>query len=575
MFQRGLHVWICLGACLAAGASAALAAGEQTTKPATRPRPVKVKVTLSRQTTYILGPVRKDGTPDYVAWVNAKLSKGVTPKNNAVVLLVRAIGPEMLSKPTAAKTLKRLGLASLPEKGEYFVPLKDYVEKHAPKEKVKPPPGLEQLQGKLAPEELARIRAAAQRPSEAQAQAEKHRDEAIKAPWSAKQYPMIAGWLKANVKPLALAMAAAKRPRYYLPLVSESDPPTMFGVLLPGMGRVRSAARAIAARAMYTLGRGNADAARADLLAMHRLARLVARGPTLVEQLVGIAIDSLACEAVQGLAGSGKLSAAQAKAVLRDLASLRPVDDVKRSIDHCERFFVLDAVMVCARDVLRKYPKLQKHQFDWDRILKRFNAYYDRLAAAFDKETFAARREAFAAWDRDLQKLAERRPPVMEAADAVYRIAKLVLFTPRIKVLRRKLTDRVGDVLLSLLLPSLGAASVIQDRCTMQLELARLSLALAAYRKEKGAYPAKLAELCPGLMKTIPKDIFTVKPLIYRRRGKGYVLYSVGENRRDDGGLKDGDEKDDIAVRVEGSYRRRAGCHRAGQGPRLNRAVRA
>ena len=54
----------------------------------------------------------------------------------------------------------------------------------------------------------------------------------------------------------------------------------------------------------------------------------------------------------------------------------------------------------------------------------------------------------------------------------------------------------------------------------------------------------------------VPADIFANDgPLHYQRRDKGYLLYSVGVNGRDDGGRgyddrKDGEDCDDIAVRV-------------------------
>ena len=54
-------------------------------------------------------------------------------------------------------------------------------------------------------------------------------------------------------------------------------------------------------------------------------------------------------------------------------------------------------------------------------------------------------------------------------------------------------------------------------------------------------------------VKAIPKDLFTDKPLIYSRKGKGYILYSLGPNMKDDGGVsrEQADSDDfDIVVRV-------------------------
>src|SRR5262249_7817814 len=125
-------------------------------------------------------------------------------------------------------------------------------------------------------------------------------DRAGKRPWVSKDYPEIAAWLKLNEKPLAVAVAATSRPDYYNPLVSppkEKGPGALLGAGMPGVQKCREVAKALTARAMLRLGEGKADEAWQDLLACHRLARLVARGATLIESLVGIAIDQLASDA--------------------------------------------------------------------------------------------------------------------------------------------------------------------------------------------------------------------------------------------------------------------------------------
>src|ERR1700689_1687238 len=48
--------------------------------------------TISPETTAILGPVRPDGTVDYVAALNDRFSQGVTPDNNGFVLWLRVMG---------------------------------------------------------------------------------------------------------------------------------------------------------------------------------------------------------------------------------------------------------------------------------------------------------------------------------------------------------------------------------------------------------------------------------------------------------------------------------------------------
>jgi hypothetical protein len=75
-----------------------------------------------------------------------------------------------------------------------------------------------------------------------------------------------------------------------------------------------------------------------------------------------------------------------------------------------------------------------------------------------------------------------------------------------------------------------------QDRANAKLDLVRLAAALAVYRAEKGSYPHNLDELVPGVVASLPVDLYTAKPFQYRRIGDGYLLYTAGPNGQDDGG---------------------------------------
>src|SRR5689334_14951754 len=72
-----------------------------------------VNVTLSKETTRITEPLTADGYPDYVEYLNRQLSEGVTPQNNAVVLLWQVVGPQTVSKSKRAEYFRRLGVGSI------------------------------------------------------------------------------------------------------------------------------------------------------------------------------------------------------------------------------------------------------------------------------------------------------------------------------------------------------------------------------------------------------------------------------------------------------------------------------
>jgi len=90
------------------------------------------------------------------------------------------------------------------------------------------------------------------------------------------------------------------------------------------------------------------------------------------------------------------------------------------------------------------------------------------------------------------------------------------------------------------------------DRTEQTQANLQVALALAAHRADTGRYPAKLEELVPKYITTIPGDLFSGKPLVYRPTEAGYLLYSVGVNGIDEDGRWTDDEPkgDDLRVRM-------------------------
>jgi hypothetical protein len=72
------------------------------------------------------------------------------------------------------------------------------------------------------------------------------------------------------------------------------------------------------------------------------------------------------------------------------------------------------------------------------------------------------------------------------------------------------------------------------SKLNAEYHAATLVLALERYNADNNAYPQKLAELAPKYIPEIPKDPITDGSFIYRRTDTDYLLYSQGENGKDD-----------------------------------------
>jgi hypothetical protein len=68
-----------------------------------------------------------------------------------------------------------------------------------------------------------------------------------------------------------------------------------------------------------------------------------------------------------------------------------------------------------------------------------------------------------------------------------------------------------------------------RDVATALISGDQIFLALLAYRDSFGQYPSTLGELRSRLGWKLREDPFSGKDFVYRRDGKGFVLYSVGE----------------------------------------------
>lgn len=167
-----------------------------------------------------------------------------------------------------------------------------------------------------------------------------------------------------------------------------------------------------------------------------------------------------------------------------------------------------------------------------------------------------------------------------KSADAVERLYKKPSFQPVLNldevVYLREMRKAIGDASLpyrllcphvrngdepdlpkyalfsAILLPLVPGPEIrVQDRVIAHLAGSQLLLGLLAYHDHYGVYPASLGDL-KKLDWLLPKDPFSGKPFIYRRKGSGFLLYSISYDLKDNGGIeRNGDKPGDIVWKRE------------------------
>lgn len=71
------------------------------------------------------------------------------------------------------------------------------------------------------------------------------------------------------------------------------------------------------------------------------------------------------------------------------------------------------------------------------------------------------------------------------------------------------------------------------------IDLFRMGLLIEQHYTEHGSYPASLDVLARALGGAVPLDPFSGEPYQYVVSDDGFLLYSVGGNQVDDGGVHD------------------------------------
>ena len=304
-------------------------------------------------------------------------------------------------------------------------------------------------------------------------------------------------------------------------------------VLLPELGQMRSLARMNAARMALASNAGD-DAERLGAFEQSLAgARLVGAQQTLIDALVGNAIDALACEELRHELIEHPPTASVARDLLaamdrQPLPPLSPVFDT-------ERYFALDTIQRTFSD----------NGGGNGRFLPTAAAEFgmDTAGTTFGVPVRAEKYRVF----NVLGLLHPDRRSTEAKANEVYDYFAKISAVTRPQRAALAVPDPTVGIqrfkILELMVPAFDKMLQSRDQIDADLAATRLILALEIHRAEKGSYPAALADLAPAIVPEVPLDATSGKPFGYRllapgadSHGRGYLLYSVGIDGVDNGG---------------------------------------
>ncbi len=347
--------------------------------------------------------------------------------------------------------------------------------------------------------------------------------------------PEIAEWLAANQDALDQFRAATDFEFRGMPM--ESPDGTVIGFLLPHLSKMRSLAKAAVIEAGQLEAAGEVNAAMDRYLDVAAAGAHAGQGPTLIENLVGIAMQTLASE--HALDSFARLEDDEVDYVglAETMAdSYRPTRPVEETFQF-ERVMILDII---------------QRGYEWNPERESYRVSEDGLEQLSNTFGFTGVRGpgelalGFVLGNIGFEGMTEQ---INTHYDALTDAARMPYQQGReaFRDLDETIRDpsfSIRNPLLSMLLPVLSRATHLAARSESSRRATLLVTHLKAYRQQYGTYPDSLEVFGDAEMAVDP---FTDLSFTYSRDGDDFVLYSLGGNGIDDGGVHDRRaEKNDV-----------------------------
>jgi uncharacterized membrane protein len=346
--------------------------------------------------------------------------------------------------------------------------------------------------------------------------------------------------LSDNAEAIEFFKQASEKP--YCWWKREAKDNSVIDVLLPELTPVKKIAKMMVWQAKLKAYDGHIEEAFDDLLVCYRAGRHLKGPRSLIEQLVGIAIQALSTQNVLVILNNQKVDSQSLRNLQIQLEKLMAEDTYTMSYD-VERFFTLDFIQRCYTNngsgsghmipgqQLREFMCLSKGGSPpgfWPALAMSI-ASADRreIRREFDKFYIAAEKAATKTpWQLHKENID------FEMGLGNWSTFKRARYWP-----------------VSVLMPALGAVSKVAYRHKTQVDALITTLAVIRFKQSTGDYPESLDGLVTaGYLKSLPMDPFSDQPLVYKRTDDNFTLYSVGLNFKDDSGRVYRDEKGKVKL---------------------------
>jgi hypothetical protein len=309
----------------------------------------------------------------------------------------------------------------------------------------------------------------------------------------------------------------------------EKQPGHLLEMVLLDLGAVRDIARACGARMHLARGKDAKEFADAFQQAMG-VARVCAADPVLISHLVGIAIRDHVCAELREALVRGEVPPGALDRIAATLERQSKVQPISFAIQG-EELSTLDIIQWAHTEDGRRIVASARSLENFSGGLQSSGSRLLNLAAPLypSKQQVTAMAQDYYARLREYSST----PPAARAA---------LKWDPA--AFMRSLDW--NDDLLKVMLPALDRAVLTADGDRADTDGLRVVVAIERYRAAHGSLPKDLGTLVPEFLAEVPDDWFAPKGATMKYRvlpapdslGRTYLVYSVGEDGRDDGGVE-------------------------------------
>jgi len=300
-----------------------------------------------------------------------------------------------------------------------------------------------------------------------------------------------------------------------------------FDVRLPHLNNVRLGAKLLTLEMLLHAEKGESELAVESAQACFGVAHSLVNEPVVLSQLIRFSCQVMGARNLERVLTKATLTDEQLEQLDMILAEAEDPQGLTRAFvgDRCNVLKAYNQVRKAMAAPVRFWPTLEGlRQLTWR------DAYYypaDRMEAH--------RRATSGLFELEVLMSIEFRTACIRASQLPF---------PEQISLAKQIVSQEMNGSSFLLMPASTGAMVKQATCVALIRAARVALAVERYRLANAHLPDNLTE-------STLLDPFDGQPLRYKKLTKGYIVYSVGEDKVDNGGTEGYWPGTDITFTVE------------------------